>query len=221
MLRPRPSRPAWDCSSRLGTLVVWYIGGRDVLFGRMTLGSLMAFLAYLAMFYTPLTTIAESTAWFANFVGTSRRIGDLLDTPSELAIARPGGERRCASHACGPGQVEFQDVSFGYDKSRPVLKDVTFTIAPARWSASWGEAGRASPRWSASSAGSTKPIRAKSSSTAVDVRQIDPQELRRQIGMVPQDFVSLPRIGRREHCLWQLAGRAGTNPRRCQAGRRP
>ena len=39
----------------LGTLAVWYVGGRDVLVAKMSLGSLVAFLAYLAMFYTPLT----------------------------------------------------------------------------------------------------------------------------------------------------------------------
>ena len=38
----------------LGGLIVWFVGGRDVLGSEMTLGALMAFLAYLAMFYTPL-----------------------------------------------------------------------------------------------------------------------------------------------------------------------
>ena len=38
----------------LGGLIVWYVGGHDVLAGTMSLGSLIAFLAYLAMFYTPL-----------------------------------------------------------------------------------------------------------------------------------------------------------------------
>ena len=73
----------------LGGLVVWYIGGRDVLFGSMTLGSLMAFLAFLAMFYAPLTTIAESTTWFASFFSTSRRICALLDVPSESEQPQP------------------------------------------------------------------------------------------------------------------------------------
>ena len=172
----------------LGTLVVWYIGGRDVLFGAMTLGSLMAFLAYLAMFYTPLTTIAESTAWFANFVGISRRIGDLLDTPSELAIARPGGAaHEGGAHACGPGQVEFQDVSFGYDKARPVLKHVTFTIAPGEMV---GVVGRSGSGKSTLVSLIGRLYEADSGQVLIDgrdARQIDPRELRRQIGMVPQD----------------------------------
>ena len=109
----------------LGGLVVWYIGGRDVLFGSMTLGSLMAFLAYLAMFYAPLTTIAESTTWFASFYSTSRRICALLDVPSESEQAQPA-----VPLGRFHGGVEFQDVSFGYDRSRPVLQDISFAIEP-------------------------------------------------------------------------------------------
>ena len=172
----------------LGTLVVWYIGGRDVLFGAMTLGSLMAFLMYLAMFYTPLTTIAESTAWFANFVGISRRIGDLLETPSELEIARPGGAAPRGRRArCGRGQVEFQDVSFGYDKTRPVLKHVSFTIAPGEMV---GVVGRSGSGKSTLVSLIGRLYEADAGQILIDgrdARQIDPRELRRQIGMVPQD----------------------------------
>ncbi len=206
----------------LGTLVVWYMGGRDVLFGAMTLGSLMAFLMYLAMFYTPLTTIAESTAWFANFVGISRRIGDLLETPSELEIARPGGAaHEAGAHAGGRGQVEFQDVSFGYDKTRPVLKHVSFTIAPGEMV---GVVGRSGSGKSTLVSLIGRLYEADAGQILIDgrdARQIDPRELRRQIGMVPQRSLSLSRIGRREHRLRQLAGRGGTNPRRRQAGRCP
>ena len=42
----------------MGGLIVWYVGGRGVLTDEMTLGSLMAFLAYLAMFYTPTVILA-------------------------------------------------------------------------------------------------------------------------------------------------------------------
>ncbi|HJQ79255.1 MAG TPA: DUF1854 domain-containing protein [Lacipirellulaceae bacterium] len=67
----------------LGGLIVWYIGGRDVLAGTMTLGSLMAFLAYLAMFYTPLATLSQFTTWLTNFLTGCQRVFELLDTPVE------------------------------------------------------------------------------------------------------------------------------------------
>ena len=67
----------------VGGLIVWYVGGRDVLAGTMSLGSLMAFLAYLAMFYTPLATLSQFTTWFTNFLTGSQRVFELLDTPVE------------------------------------------------------------------------------------------------------------------------------------------
>jgi ATP-binding cassette, subfamily B, bacterial len=67
----------------LGGLIVWYVGGRDVLAGNMSLGSLMAFLAYLAMFYTPLATLSQFTTWLTNFLTGCQRVFELLDTPVE------------------------------------------------------------------------------------------------------------------------------------------
>ncbi len=166
----------------LGGLVVWYIGGRDVLFGSMTLGSLVAFLAYLAMFYAPLTTIAESTTWFASFYSTSRRLCALLDVPSESEQPEPA-----APLGRFQGGIEFQGVSFGYDRSRPVLQDVSFAIEPGEMVGVVGRSGSGKStlvsligRLYQCDAGH---IRIDGS----DVRQASPRELRRQIGMVPQE----------------------------------
>ena len=166
----------------VGGLAVWYVGGRNVLFGRMTLGSLMAFLAYLAMFYAPLTSIAESTAWFANFFGTSRRICDVLAVPDETETPRSA-----VSLERIRGRVELQGVSFGYDKSRPVLKDVSFAIHPGEMIGVVGRSGSGKStlvsligRLYDADAGQLRI-------DGVDVRQINRQDLRRQIGMVPQD----------------------------------
>jgi ATP-binding cassette, subfamily B, bacterial len=67
----------------LGGLIVWYVGGHDVLAGTMSLGSMMAFLAYLAMFYTPLATLSQFTTWLTNFLTGCQRVFELLDTPVE------------------------------------------------------------------------------------------------------------------------------------------
>jgi ATP-binding cassette subfamily B protein len=166
----------------LGGLAVWYIGGRDVLFGRMTLGSLMAFFMYLAMFYTPLTSIAESTVWFANFFGTSRRMCDVLAVPSEatapgsaLAFDRPRG------------QVELEHVSFGYEKSRPVLQDVSLGIRPGQLVGIVGRSGSGKSTLVSLIGRLYEPDAGAIRIDGIDVRQIRTQDLRRQIGMVPQD----------------------------------
>ena len=166
----------------LGGLMVWYIGGRDVLFGSMTLGSLTAFLALLAMFYTPLTTIAESTTWFASFYSTSRRICTLLDVPSESEHPQP-----TVPLDRFQGGIEFQHVSFGYDRSRPVLEDISVAIEPGEMVGVVGRSGSGKStlvsligRLYECGAGQIRI-------DGIDVRQANPRELRRQIGMVPQE----------------------------------
>ncbi|MCA9171244.1 MAG: hypothetical protein KDB23_26410, partial [Planctomycetales bacterium] len=63
----------------LGGLIVWYVGGRDVIGQQMTLGELIAFLAYLSMFYAPLGALSNFTAWLTSFLSGSKRVLELLD----------------------------------------------------------------------------------------------------------------------------------------------
>ena len=166
----------------LGTLAAWYLGGRDVLFGQMTLEALMAFLQYLAMFYTPLTSIAESTTWFAGFFSVSRRICDLLDTPGENKVSEDSAALQRIQ-----GGVELKDVSFGYDKSRPVLHDVSFTIAPGEMVGVVGRSGSGKSTLVSLIARLYDADRGQISIDGVDVRDLDRRQLRRRVGMVPQE----------------------------------
>ena len=109
----------------LGGLIVWYVGGRDVIGREMTLGQLIAFLAYLAMFYAPLGALSSFTTWLTSFLSGSKRVLELLDTPvlvSEPAEPAPWDVPR--------GRIEFRGVTFGYDENQPVLHDVSFTVDP-------------------------------------------------------------------------------------------
>jgi ATP-binding cassette subfamily B protein len=107
----------------LGGLIVWYVGGRDVLGDRMTLGSLMAFLAYLAMFYAPLSTLAQLTTWLTSFMTACQRIFELLDTPTRITDS--ANPVRLPEKV---GGIRFENVTFGYDRHHPVLENVSFEI---------------------------------------------------------------------------------------------
>ena len=148
----------------------------------MTLGSLMAFLAYLAMFYAPLTTIAESTTWFASFYSTSRRICALLDVPNESEQAQPAVPLDQFR-----GGVEFQHVSFGYDRSRPVLEDISFAIDPGEMVGVVGRSGSGKSTLVSLIGRLYECDAGQIRIDGLDVRQADPRQLRRQIGMVPQE----------------------------------
>ncbi len=166
----------------LGGLIVWFVGGRDVLDGRMTLGALMAFLAYLAMFYAPLTTLAQLTTWLTSFLTASQRVFELLDTPDR--IRDPDKPTRLPELR---GLVRFENVTFGYDRHNPVLRNFDLEIRPGE---TLGVVGR-------SGSGKTTLVNLISRFYDVDagrvtldgqdVRELDREDLRRQVGVVLQE----------------------------------
>ena len=108
----------------LPALMIWYFGGRDVLAGGgVSLGVLMAFLGYLGMFYGPLQSLALFANWFTQFLTGTQRVFEILDTPPEVTDKKDAlllEELR--------GDIEFDDVTFGYDPYSPVIKNVSLEI---------------------------------------------------------------------------------------------
>ncbi len=166
----------------LGGLIVWYAGGREVLGARMTLGSLMAFLAYLTLFYAPLSTLSQLTTWLTSFMTGCSRVFELLDTPTETH--EPAAPVRMPR---AKGAICFDNVSFGYERHRPVLTEVSFAIRPGE---KIGIVGR-------SGSGKTTLVNLISrfydvSSgrvllDGVDIRELSTSDLRRHIGVVLQE----------------------------------
>lgn len=108
-----------------GGLLVWFVGGHSVLDGRITLGTLMAFLSYLGMFYGPLSNMAQISQAMNRFATISQRTFEFLDEePKVKEIEHP------QNLAAVDGKIQFRNVSFGYNPYFPVLKDVNFTISP-------------------------------------------------------------------------------------------
>jgi len=108
-----------------GVLFVWYFGGQYVMGKTMTLGTLMAFISYLWMFYGPLQWFSQVNNQMTRaFVG-AERIFETIDTMPE-AYDPPDAVpmKHCR------GAIEFKNVTFSYEKGKPALKDVSFKIRP-------------------------------------------------------------------------------------------
>ena len=167
----------------VGGTLVWYFGGREVLIGqRMTTGTLLAYLAYVSMFYGPIQAMSISLNWASRAMTAAERIFEVLDADPEV--------KESAQMVAMPyitGRVEFRDVSFGYDAHSPVLKHITFDVAPGEMIGLVGHSG----------AGKSTSINllcrfyeATEGTILIDgvpINRIGIEDLRRQIGLVPQD----------------------------------
>jgi len=166
----------------LGGLIVWYVGGRDVLGQQMTLGQLIAFLAYLAMFYAPLGALSSFTSWLTSFLSGSKRVLELLDTPAlihEPAKPAPWEETR--------GAIAFRDVTFGYDENQPVLRDVSFSVAPGEMVGIVGRSGSGKSTLVNLLARFHDVQQGSVEIDGIDVRQLAGLQLRERLGIVFQE----------------------------------
>lgn len=175
-------QPLVDVLGTLATAIVAGFGGWLALRGEVSVGVLVAFVAYVQNLFRPLQLI--STAWTQAqaSLAASERIFELIDTPVDLRDAPD-------ARALPPvkGAVTFENVSFAYDPAKPVLKDVTFDAAPGQTVAIVGPTG----------AGKTTIISLLARFYDVgagtvtvdghDLRSVTQASLRGQMGIVPQD----------------------------------
>jgi ATP-binding cassette subfamily B protein len=166
----------------LGGLIVWYVGGRDVLGDQMTLGSLMAFLAYLSMFYAPLTSVSEGATWISSFLTASHRIFDLLDTP--VSVSEPTTPQPIEKVQ---GEIRFDQVTFSYNQLRPALDEVSFEVKKGE---SIGIVGRSGSGKSTLVCLISRLYDVDSGMITIDgidIRKFGTLNLRRHVGMVLQE----------------------------------
>jgi ATP-binding cassette subfamily B protein len=163
-----------------GGLIIWYAGGRAVLADRISLGTLMAFLSYLGMFYGPLSNLTQISQAMNQFLTISQRVFEMLDEEPQKQVDQP------VSRPWIGGRIEFDRVTFGYDPYYPVVRDLDFTIEPGEMIGLVGHSG----------AGKTTLVnllcrfydvtRGAIRIDGVDIRELSMEEVRRQIGMVLQ-----------------------------------
>jgi ATP-binding cassette subfamily B protein len=166
----------------LGGLIVWYVGGRDVIGREMSLGQLIAFLAYLAMFYAPLGALSNFTTWLTSFLSGSKRVLELLDTP--VLIPEPAEP---AAWDEPRGRIEFRDVTFGYDENQPVLHDVSFTVAPGEMIGIVGRSGSGKSTLVNLLARFHDVQQGRIEIDGIDIRRLSTRQLRERLGIVFQE----------------------------------
>jgi len=172
----------------LGATAIIWLGAGQVAAGRLTVGELLVFLAYLTQLYEPLNQLSQVGATIAGATAGARRVFEILDTPEEVperAGARPLSTR-------SSGAISFEGVCFAYEKDREVLREVSFILKSGESAGLIGPSGAGKttllhllPRF-------FDPSRGVIKLDGVDLRELRLKDLRSQVALVLQEAVILP-----------------------------
>jgi ATP-binding cassette subfamily B protein len=170
----------------VGSAAVLVVGFRQVQSGAITLGSQLLVMGYLSQLYRPLSSMSKKVAKLQSAFVSAERIFSLLDELPDVP-QRPGAYPlpRAA------GRVEFRNVSFAYDRDRPVLAHVSFEVGPG---GRVGIAGRTGAGKSTLMNLLTRfydPTEGAILLDAVDLREYRLADLRNQFAIVLQEPVLL------------------------------
>jgi len=166
----------------LGMAAVYYIGSRHVLSGSLTLGSLFVLSSYLQMLYMPIEALTY-TVWAMETAaaGATRcfevlnRADDVPDAPHAKAITSTRGE------------IAFENVQFGYEESRLILKNINVRIESGQTVAFVGGTGAGKSTLLALVPRFYDPTAGRVLLDGVDLRDLTKKSLRNQISIVLQD----------------------------------
>ena len=170
--------------------LVLALGGWMVMAGAMGLGTLTTFILYSQRLFDPLRQMAERFTQIQGGLTAVERIGELLEEPLEIVDhgATVGATvLQNASSSQPRGEVIFDEVDFAYRKDEPILRDLSFRIAPGEHVALVGPTGSGKTTVIRLLCRLYEPQRGRILLDGQDIRSLPLQELRRQLGVVLQD----------------------------------
>ncbi|RFB32035.1 ABC transporter ATP-binding protein [Brevibacillus sp. VP] len=175
----------------IAPLLVIGFAGYQVIQGMLTIGTLMAFYAYLERLYTPLRRVVNSSTTLTQAIASMDRMFEFIDEQYDI-VDRPGACTLPVNPVTKriSGRVEFEKVTFAYNKGdKPVLHDVHLRIEPGETVALVGMSGGGKsslisliPRFWDVTGG-------RILIDGIDVRDVTQNSLREQIGIVMQDNI--------------------------------
>jgi ATP-binding cassette, subfamily B, multidrug efflux pump len=169
-----------DLATNLTRAVIFWYGARLLLRGEVSLGTIYVFTDYMGRFFRPLMDLSAKYSVMQSSMASAERVFQLFDEPEERAF----GDQRLARPA--RGEVVFDHVSFSYGEE-PILKDVSFRVAPGERVALVGHTGAGKTTVLKLLARLYQPQSGRIRIDGVDVRDLDAAELRRQLAFVLQD----------------------------------
>lgn len=167
--------------------IVWWVGGQAVVADKMTLGELMAFIGYLAMMAQPMMMLQRIVDWTTRSLTAAERVFEILDTPVDVeepadAVAMPALK----------GAIDFDNVHFGYDKTREVIRGVSVSVKPGEMIGLVGRSGSGKTTLISMLLRFYDPTQGTIKIDGVDLKNVKLEDYRRQVGAVLQESYLFP-----------------------------
>jgi ABC-type multidrug transport system fused ATPase/permease subunit len=166
----------------LGSAIVLYIGGMDVLNGSMQFGGLVTFLLFVGMFYEPVGRLHQINQLYQAGRAASERVAEILDAATENYGAATGQPIVRAR-----GRVEYRNVSFSYRPDVPALHEINLAVKPGQCIALVGPTGAGKSTLVSLLSRFYEATAGEILLDGRNVADISLRELREQIGMVSQE----------------------------------
>ena len=175
--------PLLDLNNQLFVAALLLVGGYQVLSPGTTteVGDLVGFLFMATMFFSPITTIGNQYNQALTSMAGAERVFRLLDSEPDWTDSPDAMDVDEIE-----GHVEFRNLTFGYDASRPVLHRVSFIAQPGQTVALVGHTGSGKTSITNLIAKFYLPTSGKLLLDATDIRDITSLSLRRQLAIVLQ-----------------------------------
>jgi ATP-binding cassette subfamily B protein/subfamily B ATP-binding cassette protein MsbA len=168
-----------------GTATVIWIGARGVLRGRITPGDLVLLAAYLAMVFKPLETLAYTAGAVQSAAAGCRRVLTILDSIPEISEAKGA----CSLPSRAIGDILFENLSFAYHPTMPVLDEINLRIPAHSSLALVGHSGTGKTTLASLLLRFYDPIKGRILLDGHDLRTLTLASLRQSIALVTQEPV--------------------------------
>jgi ABC-type multidrug transport system fused ATPase/permease subunit len=170
----------------VGAALMMWLGATHALDGRMSVGTVLVFISYLASLYTPINAITYTASTLRLTAANAERVLEILDTPADLKDDPEAQEVRLHGH------VRYEVVSFGYERESPVLSDVSLEARPGEVVAIVGPTGAGKTTLVNLLARFFDPSSGRVVIDGHDLRALRIRSLRRQVAMVLQEPFIFP-----------------------------
>lgn len=164
--------------------IVFWFGGHSVINGTLTPGELISFTGYIAFMVQPIRSIMNEMGTLQTGMASAERIAEMLEIPVEDSTSNAGMISKKIS-----GNIKLEHIYFSYEKEQEVLKDINLEIKAGEKVAFVGATGAGKSTLADLIPRFYEPVSGRILIDGHDIKEFNLKELRRQIGIVPQECI--------------------------------